>query len=134
MADCESTHRITRPSASWRCRGNGHADTINISRDRRLWSNFDMAVGPSPPSYTFTMQHQCNYILNQPSVREMTTPGSIHLKESNHSLVDSVSLIQVVSEADGNEETRLDEVGRMNKAEEAPLPPPPYDAITTCNN
>ena len=111
MSDCESIH------------------------NRRLCSNFDMVVGSSPPSYSFTMQHQSNYILNQPSVREMNTPGSVHLMESNDSPVDSASLIQTVSVVDdGNEETRLDEVGGMKVEEESPSPPPPYDAMTRCNN
>lgn len=131
MSDCESIHTATRSPVNWRCRGNGCADTTNIYRERRVCPNFDVVVGSSPPSYTFTMQHPSNYnILNQPSVREMDASGSIHLMESNHSHIDSVSLIQTVNVAnDDNEETRLDEVGRAKEEEEIPSPPP-YDTVT----
>lgn len=135
MSDCESIHTATRSPVGWRCRGNGCTDATNIYTDRRLCSNFDTVVRSSPPSYSFAMQHQSSCFLKQPSVRETNTPDSIHLMESNHSQVDSVPLIQIVSVADdGNEETRLDEVGKIKEEEESPSPPPPYNAGTRCND
>ena len=128
--------------ASWRCRGNGHLDAAHVYRDRRFCENFDMIVGPAPPSYTVSMQHHYNYIWNQPTVARGAsnagTGSGVRMVESNHSHVHNVSLIHVLSRAEGNEETRLDEVEEEKEEEEgegegSPSPPPPYDNIATTN-
>lgn len=113
MSDCDSNEGAMVP-ASWRCRGSRHSGVPNMAyRDRRLCSNFDLVSRPSPPSYTVTMQQQCNYIWN-PSVGGMDCPDNVRMVESSSSHVHSLSLIQVTGTVDGNEESRLDDVEEEN--------------------
>ena len=137
MSDCESTHDTpTRPPSSWRCRGSGHPDVANLYRDRRLPSNFDTVVGPSPPSYTVTMQHNYSYnIWNQPSasLRRETSDGATCTGADEHSHVHNLS-IRVIDGEMCDAETSLDDVEEVEdldeKGEENLVPPPPYDKVT----
>ena len=147
MSDCESTDVTPRSPANWRCRGNGHPEPTHIYRDRRLCANFDMMVGPAPPSYTVSMQHHYNYIWNQPTTavaRGTSNAGSsVRMVESNHSHVHNVSLIRMLSGAEDSEETRLDEVEENEEGEEegeeeegrdgSSSPPPSYNKTETTN-
>ena len=95
-----------------------------------------MMVGPAPPSYTVSMQHHYKYnVWNQPTAVVArgvgNAGGSVRMVESNHSHVHNVSLVRVLSGAENNEETRLDEVEETEEGGEgedgSPSPPPPYD-------
>lgn len=140
MSDCEDAQMTTRLPASWRCRGNGPHNAMSVYRDRRLCSDFDMMTGPSPPSYTVSMQQCYNYVWNQPSAanREASAASSVRMVESNHSHVHNVSLIRLVSRTEGSKETRLDDVEEEEEEQEEEgdartSPPPPYDNVVTKN-
>ena len=136
MSDCDGAENATStPPVSWRCRGNGHQDATNIYRDRRLCSNFDVVVGPSPPSYTVSMQHYYNCIWNDsPGSRGANASNSVRMMESNHSHVNNVSMLCELSRAEANEETRLEDVEEEREdKKESSSPPPLYDNIVTTN-